>query len=139
MTEPTISSPVVPWDPAELQGRTCSACACYFESINPEDTKQFQGFCRRLPADMTKVRGQVPRLDGSGNAVIRDGQPVMNSAEIIGYLFKPTQRDGTCFDGWREKGTLPGAANSQKELQELRSKLGAVLQSVGRSPSSMPG
>ncbi len=108
MSEPAIGSASVPWDPVELGGRTCSACACYFESINPEDPKQFQGFCRRLPADMTKVRGQVPRLDGQGKAVLRDGVPVMNSAEIIGFLYKPTQRDGTCFDGWRPKGTLPG-------------------------------
>lgn len=107
MSEPTIAAGV-PWDPAELQGRTCNACACYFESVNPEDPKQFQGFCRRQPADMQKVRGQVPRLDGKGQPVLKDGVPVMNSAEIIGFLYRPTQREGTCFDGWREKGTLPG-------------------------------
>ncbi len=72
---------------------------------------------------MTKVRGQVPRLDAQRKPVIRDGVPVMNSAEIIGFLYKPTQREGTCFDGWREKGTLPGSANSQKDLQGLRAML----------------
>lgn len=108
MTEPTIGSNSPPYDMAELKGRTCAACACYFESVNPADATQFQGFCRRLPADMTKVRGQIPRLDAQQRPVIRDGQPVMNSAEIIGFLFKPTQREGTCFDGWRPKGTLPG-------------------------------
>jgi hypothetical protein len=131
MTEPTIGVNTIPYNVEELQGHTCSACACYFESVNPEDVTQFQGFCRRLPAQVTKVRGQVPRLDTAGKPILRDGQPVMNSAEIVGYLFQPTQREGTCFDGWREKGTLPGAANSQKDLQELRSKLQTVLQSVG--------
>jgi hypothetical protein len=130
MTEPTIGGSSVPWDPAELQGRTCSACACYFESINPENSKQFQGFCRRLPAEMTKVRGQVPRLDAQQKPMIRDGQPVMNSAEIIGYLYKPTQRDGTCFDGWREKGTLPGGANSAAQLQQMRVLMERLAQTV---------
>jgi hypothetical protein len=106
--EPSIVGGI-PWDPAELQGRTCTACACYFESINPENPNQFQGFCRRQPADMTKVRGEIPRLDPvTKKPVTRDGKPVMNSAEIIGFLYHPTQRDGTCFDGWRPKGTLPG-------------------------------
>jgi hypothetical protein len=129
MNEPAIAA-AVPWDPAELQGRTCNACACYFESVNPENAKEFQGFCRRAPADMQKVRGQVPRLDGKGQPVLKDGVPVMNSAEIIGFLYRPTQREGTCFDGWREKGTLPGAANSQRELQQLRTLLERAVGSI---------
>lgn len=112
MNVPSIGGTTVPWDPAELQGRTCSACACYFESINPDDAKQFQGFCRRLPADMTEVRVQVPRRDREGQPVIRDGQPVMNNERVAGFIFKPTQREGTCFDGWRPKGTLPGASSA---------------------------
>ena len=112
MPEPTIGTNAVPWDPAELQGHVCSACACYFESANPENPEEFQGFCRKLPAQMTKVRGQVPRLDAQKQPVIRDGKPVMNSAEIIGFLYAPTQRQGTCFDGWRPKGTLPGSAGT---------------------------
>jgi hypothetical protein len=120
--EPSIV-PTAPWDPAELEGRTCNACACYFESVNPEDPKQFQGFCRRSPADMQKVRGQVPRLDLKGKPVIKDGVPVMNTAEIIGFLYRPTQREGTCFDGWREKGTLPGAGNSRRDLELLKATI----------------
>jgi len=130
MPEPTIPSAKVPWDPAQLQGRTCSACACYFESINAENPKEFQGFCRRQPADLIEVRTQIPRLDAKGQAVVRDGQPVMNSAVIPGFLFKVAQREGTCFDGWREKGTLPGAANSQQQLQQLRKMLEQAMLSV---------
>jgi hypothetical protein len=98
----------VPWDPEKLQGRDCGRCACYFEQANPENTLQSQGFCRRLPADMQQMRGMEPRKDLQGNIVLKDGKQVMQPTTIIGYLFKPTKRDGTCFDGFRPIGSLPG-------------------------------
>jgi hypothetical protein len=107
--EPSIK-PNVPWDPAELQGRDCEHCACYFESVNPENPTQYQGFCRRWPAEFSQTRGQVPRLDPVTKLpMMKNGVPVMNNELITGFLFKPTQRQGVCFDGWRQKGTLPGA------------------------------
>lgn len=105
---PSISESKVPWDPRELAGRTCSTCACYFESVNPQDSSKFQGFCRRVPADVHQLRAEVPRVDLAGKPVMKDGKPVMNSEVVTGYIYKVTQRDGTCFDGYRPKGTLPG-------------------------------
>jgi len=100
----------VPWDPAELRGHDCQHCACYFESTNPESPNQYQGFCRRWPADFAETRGQVPRLDPVTKLpMVKNGVPVMNNELIRGYLYKPTQREGTCYDGWRSKGTLPGS------------------------------
>jgi hypothetical protein len=104
----SIPEQKVPWDPAELKGRTCQVCACYFESINPQDPAKYQGFCRRLPADLHQMRGEVPRLDRNNKPVFKDGKPLMNSEVLNGYLYKVTQREGTCFEGFRPKGTLPG-------------------------------
>jgi hypothetical protein len=108
--KPSLESKVVPWDRTELQGRECQACACYFESVNPDNPNEFQGFCRRSPADYAETRGQVPRLDPVTKLpVLKNGVPVMNNELIKGYVYKPTKREGTCFDGYRPKGTLPGA------------------------------
>lgn len=122
--EPSIE-PKVPWDRTELQGRECQSCACYFESANPEDPSKFQGFCRRQPADIMQTRGQEPRLDRDKKPVYKDGVPVMNSVMMTGYLFKPTQREGTCFDGYRPKGTLPG-----ERMPALGPKLHDILLSL---------
>lgn len=105
-------------------------CACYFEQPNPENAAQTQGFCRRLPADMTAVRGLEPRIDRQGNPVLKDGQPVMQPAQIIGYLFKTTRREGTCFDGWRPQGTLPGETVVQTTLRQVRPHLEPLLTQV---------
>jgi hypothetical protein len=108
--QPTLESKKVPWEREELQGRECQACACYFESVNPTNPTEYQGFCRRSPADYAETRGQVPRLDPvTKRPIVKDGVPVMNNELIKGYVYKPTKREGTCFDGYRPKGTLPGA------------------------------
>ena len=116
---PSIEVGKVPWDAAALKGRTCSNCACYFESVNPQDPKKFQGFCRRDPAELIQLRGEVPRMDLSGNPVMREGKPVMNSEVIVGFLYRQTQRDGTCFDGYRVPGSLPGERNIDVSLREF--------------------
>jgi hypothetical protein len=116
--------PNVPWDPTELQGRDCAHCACYFESANPENPAQFQGFCRRWPAEFSQTRGQVPRLDPVTKLpVMKNGVPVMNNELIMGYLYKPTQRQGICFDGYRPKGSLPGETRIDEKLKEFLLKL----------------
>ena len=107
--QPSIPEERVPWDRAALQGRECFTCACYFESVNPENPRQYQGFCRRLPAQFVETRGQVPRLDPvTKEPMIKNGQVVMNNELVKGWLYPPTQRAGTCFDGYRPLGTLPG-------------------------------
>lgn len=108
--EPKSSLPQsVPYDLGELKGRTCSSCACYFESANPENPTQFQGFCRRAPPDLVKTSVLQPRVDLQGNPILdRNKQPVLQREEVQGFLFKPVQRSGTCFDGYRSNGTLPG-------------------------------
>jgi len=117
--QPSIPSNV-PWDPVELQGRDCQHCACYFESANPENPAQYQGFCRRAPADFAETRGQVPRLDPVTKLpMMKNGVAVMNNEIIRGFLYKPTQRQGTCFDGYRAKGTLPGARPIDDQVREL--------------------
>jgi hypothetical protein len=131
-----------PWDEAELAGRNCAACACYFEASKIDDPSKFQGFCRRTPADVAEVRAQVPRLDLQGQPILRDGQPVMNMEKVIAYIYKPTQRLRTCFDGWRAKGTLPGETESdiafrkmgtsRSELLELSKRaMGTAVKSLG--------
>jgi hypothetical protein len=121
--QPSIPSNV-PWDPATLEGRDCAHCACYFESANPENPSQFQGFCRRWPAEFSQTRGQVPRLDPVTKLpVMKNGVPVMNNEVIVGYLFKPAQRQGTCFDGYRPLGTLPGERPVEGKLKEFLLKL----------------
>jgi hypothetical protein len=131
----------VPWDKAELEGRECQHCACYFESVNPENPGEFQGFCRRSPADISQVRGQVPRLDPlTKQPVMKNGVPVMNNELITGYLFKLTQREGTCFDGFRPKGTLPGPYQVFDVHALLRSlpKLRAFLVSAIEEMQTLP-
>lgn len=130
--KPSIPDAVgqVPWDPAELAGRTCNACACYFESPNPENPLQYQGFCRRAPAEVTKVRGMEVRRDLKGNPVMKDGKEVMQPCELIGYLFKPAQRLGTCYDGWRAKGMLPGDTPQERLVRKLKPLAAALLPSL---------
>ena len=128
---PTVVS--VPWDPKALDGRDCGACACYFEQANPENPSQSQGFCRRAPADMQSMRGMEPRRDLKGNVVMRDGQPVMQPTQIIGYLFKTTRREGTCFDGWRPLGTLPGERQIDTTMRLARDSLRPLLAELPES------
>jgi len=126
--QPSIPQPAL-WDAAELQGRECHACACYFESVNPENAKQVQGFCRRSPAELQQVRGQEPRMDArTGQPVLRDGQPVMQPALITGYLFKAQPRNGTCWDGWRPKGTLPGESFGERSIRLLKPIIEQLLE-----------
>lgn len=117
----------VPWSAEALKGRECRTCACYFEQANAENPTQIQGFCRRLPADMAKVRMMEPRKDLKGNFVMRDGAPVMQPTEVVGYIFKPTRREGTCFDGWRPIDTLPGERPIDVNIRQLRHRLVPVL------------
>lgn len=105
-TRPPLA--LIPWDAEALKGRSCANCACYFESANPNNPKEVQGFCRRAPAEMAELRMQEERRDLKGNVVIKDGQPVMQPVKVIAYVFKTTTATGICFDGWRALGTLPG-------------------------------
>lgn len=124
--QPTVAENV-PWDPAELKGRTCSACACYFESVNPLNPKEFQGFCRRLPADLQELRVEEVRRDTKGEIIMRNGQPVMQPGKAIGYLYKLVGRQGTCFDGYRPKGTLPGQTPAERLLAVLTKSMAPYL------------
>jgi hypothetical protein len=125
---PTIGA--VPWDPASLEGRDCGRCACYFEQANPENTLQSQGFCRRQPADMQQMRGMEPRKDLQGNIIWKDGKQVMQPTTIIGYLFKPTKRDGTCFEGWRPIGALPGERSIDVAVRRAVGRLKPALEKM---------
>jgi len=137
-TGPTIATlgapPVppmgVPWDAKALKGRECQTCACYFEQANAENPLLIQGFCRRLPAEMAKVRLMEKRTDRQGNVVMRDGQPVLQPNEVTGYLFKPTRREGTCFDGWRSLETLPGERAIDATIRLFRDRLEPVLKDI---------
>ena len=121
----------VPFDPATLKGRECRACACYFEQVNADQPTQVQGFCRRAPAEMAKVRISEPRRDLQGNIVMRDGKPVMNPpAEQVGFLFKPALPGGTCYDGWRSIGTLPGERTIDTTFRQFRDRIVPVLADI---------
>jgi hypothetical protein len=121
----------VPWDAALLKGRECATCACYFEQANPENALQSQGFCRRLPADMQQMRALEPRTDLQGNVMLgKDQKPIMQPTQVVGYLFKPTKRDGTCFDGWRALGTLPGERNIDTSVRHARDRLQPLLTEI---------
>jgi hypothetical protein len=121
----------VPWDAALLKGRECSSCACYFEQANPDNALQSQGFCRRLPADMQQMRALEPRRDPKGSVVLgKDNQPIMQPTQVVGYLFKPTKRDGTCFDGWRELDTLPGERSIDATIRRARDSLEPLLTEI---------
>lgn len=145
---PPSTDPAVPWDPAELQGRNCGTCACYFESVNAENPTQRQGFCRRSPAQLTKMRTMEVRTDVKGNPVMKDGKPVMQPADLVGFLFAAAQKSGTCFDGWRPKSALPGDTLGEriarqsgpaflKLLEQLPPELRAVMQAIV-GPSNIP-
>jgi len=138
-TEPSITreSPTlraataVPFDPASLKGRECRACACYFEQVNIEKPNDLQGFCRRAPAEMARIRVSEPRRDLQGNIVMRDGREVMNPpTEHVGFLFKPALPGGTCFDGWRPIGTLPGERTIDMTMRQFRDRIVPVLADI---------
>ncbi len=131
----SIPEQKVPWDQAELAGRNCHACACYFESTNPADPTKFQGFCRLKPANLIQLRGEVPRLDRNNQPVMKDGKPVMNSEVIPGYIYQVTQREGTCFDGFRPKGTLPG---EQANTVVLRAVVPVLLKAIKKTGTAIP-
>ncbi len=120
---PPVPPAAVPWDAKALKGRECRTCACYFEQPNSENPTLIQGFCRRAPAEMAKVRLMEKRTDRQGNVVMRDGQPVMQPNEVTGYLFKPTRPEGTCFDGWRSLQTLPGERSIDATIRKFRHRL----------------
>jgi hypothetical protein len=128
-TGPIITRTVhaVPWDAELLKGRDCGTCACYFEQANPENPVMVQGFCRRVPAEMQQMRVLEERRDLQGNVVMRDGKPIMQPTTAIGYLFKPTKKDGTCFDGWRALGTLPGERPIETSMRLATDRLGPLL------------
>lgn len=123
-----------PYDPTLLQGRTCEHCACFFLSINAEDPTQKQGFCRRAPAELVETRIQVPRLDQNQQPIVKHGQPVMNSERVQGLLFKLAQPNGTCFDGWRPLGSLPGEGPAGMFLRMGAPALEALIQKAGLGP-----
>jgi len=120
------TAPAVPWDPAELQGRDCGHCACFFEQANPENPKQRQGFCRRQPADMAELRVMEQRVI-NGVPQCKDGKPVMQPGKVVGFLYKPTKREGTCFDGWRPIGALPGDRIVDFQMRQAVHLLPSVL------------
>ena len=119
MPTATIPEVKVPWDRELLKGRECANCACYFEATHAEHPDQYQGFCRRHPGQLTQSRVQVPRLDKENKPVMKNGLPVMNNEVAIGFLYAVTQRQGTCFEGYRPIGTLPGERPMPEVAKEL--------------------
>lgn len=130
--QPSLPTSEPPYDRTLLKGRECQTCACYFESANPEDATKFQGFCRRFPAVLNRIRTMEQRRDRTGAVVIRDGQPVMQPAEVAGFMFALTQRSGTCFDGWRAVGTLPGETPAERIVREAGPQLEQLLETAPR-------
>jgi hypothetical protein len=129
---PTITRMVyaVPWDAELLKGRNCGSCACYYEQPNPENPAEVQGFCRRVPAKMQQMRVLEERRDLQGNVVMRDGKPIMQPTVAIGYLFELTKKDGTCFDGWRALGTLPGERPIETSMRLASDRMQPLLSSL---------
>jgi hypothetical protein len=98
------------------ENRTCANCAC---SITQEANGIKQLFCRLNPAIGKMVRTQVPRII-KGQPQIRDGKPVMEQGEMLGFMFAPTMASLVCFDGWRPMGTLPGDFSYRSSDMEKR-------------------
>lgn len=115
----SIPETPTPWDPATLRGRDCEHCACYYETTHAHNPNEFQGFCRRQPPQLMESRVQVPRLTPDKKPVLKDGKPVMNSEVVVGLLYPPAQRKGTCFDGYRAPGTLPGERPMDPKTKEV--------------------
>lgn len=115
----SIPASKTPWDPTALQGRDCEHCACYFETTHAHNPSEFQGFCRRQPAQLVESKAQVPRLDKNKQPLIKDGQVVMNNEVVVGLLYAPTQRHATCFEGYRPLGTLPGERPMDPKTKEV--------------------
>jgi hypothetical protein len=124
-----------------LPTRTCSNCACHYIQTNAANPIEKQMFCRRDPPQAAQMRGEVPRMR-DGKAVIgRDGKPVMESMQTVVYLYKPTEGQLVCFDGWRTEGTLAGEKNiagiPDAKLSEVIGKaLETAMQLLGASVAS---
>jgi hypothetical protein len=105
-TPATTSTPL----PTEtLGGRICATCACFVVVTNPQNVSQQQGFCRRNAAreyemkiPQQQVVNGVPRIDR------HSGAPIMEQVAVTGYMYDRTLPGGSCFDGWRPIGSLPG-------------------------------
>jgi len=50
--------------------------------------------------------------------------------QLAQYLRCPRSYRHRYLDGWREKGTLPGAANSHRDLQQLRAIIDRAIGSI---------
>jgi hypothetical protein len=122
--------------------RTCANCACSIIQEAPTLGKQL--FCRLNPAIGKMVRTQVPRII-KGQPQVRDGKPVMEQGEALGFMFAPTMATLVCFDGWRPLGTLPGDFTYRSSDIERRFGAGldrllndmkedAALQALAREP-----
>lgn len=96
--------------------RTCANCACSFVQ---EANRQKQMFCRLNPAVAKMVRTEVPRII-KGQPQMRDGKPVMEPGEMLGFMFSPTLENLVCYDGWRPIGTLPGDFSYRSSDMERR-------------------
>ena len=113
MSEPSTSIPT-----EALGGRTCATCACFFAQINPLNPQQLQGFCRRTVAKPYQARVQQPQvLNGEPRIDKRTGQPILETVQVHGMMYDLTDAHGSCFDGWRPLGTLPGERAAEAMLR----------------------
>src|SRR5271156_6822026 len=102
--------------------RTCNNCSC---SIIQEANGVQQMFCRLNPAIGKMVRTQIPRII-RGQPQFRDGKPIMEQGEMLGFMFAPTMASLVCFDGWRPLGTVPG--DFSYKSSDIEKRFGAGLE-----------
>jgi hypothetical protein len=99
--------------------RICENCACFHIQRDANNPMLSQAFCRRDPPQAAQVRQEVPRLRDGKPVLGRDGKTVMETAMVWAFLYKPTDKSLTCFDGWRELGCLPGDHHNADVMKSM--------------------
>ncbi len=105
--------------PGEEQERTCANCACHIIQENMANPLEKQYFCRRDTPMSSMQRMEKPRMRDGKAVMDRNNKPIMESDNVMVYLYKPTLPRLVCFDGWRPEHTLPGERLAVTEVIEM--------------------
>jgi hypothetical protein len=120
--------------------RTCSTCACYFQQPHPENPKAIQGFCRLKKVLFTQMNIAVAAVDRFQKPMFdKTGAPRMVPERRDVFIYDPTPPNGTCFDGWRPLGTLPGERwDSGLDRDQARERARVMVEQYGAPPEIVP-
>jgi hypothetical protein len=135
-----LSAPV----PAERACRTC-ACAArmnrqgvFFDLADPVPGSFV--ICRRNMPQAAETTTRVPRRNEKTGEPERNaqGQQVFESLTAIQIGYPATLPEAVCFDGWRPRGTAPGALwNTDRAWTLMRPLLEQACSLAGFSPQQV--